>query len=50
MSISKLWMIVLAVTLALYGLLLLDVLSFSSGLDFVAFGMIASAILLVLDK
>jgi hypothetical protein len=43
-------MVVLAATLGLYGLLLLDVLDFSSGTDIIGIGMIASAVLLILDK
>jgi hypothetical protein len=48
--ISKFWMVVLAATLALYGLFLLDVLDFSSGIDVIGIGMIASAVLLLLDR
>lgn len=50
MRISKFWMVVLAATLALYGLFLLDVLDFSSGIDVIGIGMIASAVLLLLDR
>ena len=50
MKISKLWMVVLAATLALYGLLILDVLDSSGIFDIVGIGMIASAVLLLLDK
>jgi len=50
MKISKLWMVILAATLGVYGLLLLDILDFSSAGDIVGIGMIASAVLLLLDK
>lgn len=50
MKIAKLWKVVLAATLGLYGLFLLDVLDFSSGMDIVGIGMIASAVLLLIDK
>lgn len=50
MRISKMWMVVLAITLALWGLLLLEVLDFSSATDIIGVGAIASAVLLLLDK
>jgi hypothetical protein len=50
MKISKLWMVVLAATLGVYGLYILDILDFSSLRDIVGIGMIASAVLLLLDK
>ncbi len=50
MKISKLWKVVLAATLILWGLLLLDVLSFSSSGDIMGIGGIASGVLLLLDK
>ncbi len=50
MKISKLWRVVLAATLIVWGLLLLDVLTFSSASDIVGIGGIASGVLLLLDK
>ncbi len=50
MKISKLWRVVLAATLILWGLLLLDVLTFSSASDIIGIGGIASGVLLLLDK
>ena len=50
MKISKLWRVVLAATLILWGLLLLDVVTFSSASDIIGIGGIASGVLLLLDK
>ena len=50
MKIGKLWKVVLAATLIVWGLLLLDVLTFSSASDIVGIGGIASGVLLLLDK
>ena len=50
MKISRLWKLVLAATLIVWGLLLLDVLTFSSASDIVGIGSIASGVLLLLDK
>lgn len=50
MKFSKIWMVVLAATLALWGLLLLDVIDWSSLPDILGIGAIASAVLLILDK
>ena len=50
MKISKLWRVVLAATLIVWGLLLLDILTFSSASDIVGIGGIASGVLLLLDK
>jgi hypothetical protein len=49
-KISKLWRVVLAATLIVWGLLLLDVLTFSSASDIVGIGAIAAGVLLLLDK
>jgi len=49
-KISRLWKLVLAATLIVWGLLLLDVLTFSSASDIVGIGSIASGVLLLLDK
>lgn len=49
-KISKLWMVLLAATMIVWGLQLLDVLTFSSGSDIVGIGAIASGVLLLLDK
>jgi hypothetical protein len=43
-------MVLLAATLIVWGLLLLDVLTFSSASDLVGIGAIASGVLLLLDK
>ncbi|MEE8496972.1 MAG: hypothetical protein V3S62_00380 [Acidimicrobiia bacterium] len=50
MKISKLWRVVLAATLILWGLLSLDVVTFSSASDIIGIGSIASGVLLLLDK
>lgn len=50
MKISKIWMVVLAVTLAILGLWYLDVIDWSSAPDMIGIGALASAVLLVLDK
>ena len=50
MKISKLWRVVLAATLILWGLLLLDVVTYSSASDIIGIGGIASGVLLLLDK
>lgn len=50
MSFSKLWKVVLAVTLLIWGLGLLDILTFDSQGDILGIGAIASAVLLILDK
>lgn len=48
MKISKLWKVVLAITLMAWGLVLLDVVSFSS--DILGIGAIAAGVLLLIDK
>lgn len=50
MKITKIWMVVLAATLALWGLGLLDILTFDNQGDILGIGAIASAVLLILDK
>ena len=50
MKISKLWRVVLAATLILWGLQLLDVLTFSGASDIIGIGGVASGVLLLLDK
>ncbi len=50
MKIAKLWRVVLAATLILWGLQLLDVLTFSSASDIIGIGGVASGVLLLLDK
>lgn len=50
MKFSKLWMVVLAATMALLGLWYLDIIDFSSAPDLIGIGAIASAVLLLLDK
>ncbi len=50
MKISKLWRVVLAATLALWGLSLLDILTFSSASDLVGIGAVASAVLILIDR
>jgi hypothetical protein len=50
MKVSKIWKVALAATLAVWGLLLLDILTFSSATDVVGIGALASAVLLLIDK
>ncbi len=50
MKMAKLWRVVLAATLILWGLQSLDVLTFSKASDIVGIGGIASGVLLLLDK
>ncbi len=50
MKIAKLWRVVLAATLILWGLQLLDVLTFSNASDIIGIGGVASGVLLLLDK
>lgn len=50
MKISKLWRVVLAATLILWGLLLLDVLTFSSASDIIGIGGVVSGVLLLVDR
>lgn len=50
MKITKLWKVVLAVTLVVWGLLLLDIITFSSAPDIVGIGAIAAGVLLLIDK
>ncbi len=50
MKISKLWRVALAVTLILWGLLLLDVVTFSGASDIIGIGGVVSGVLLLLDQ
>lgn len=50
MKISKVWMVVLAATLALLGLWYLDIIDFNSTPELIGIGALASAVLLLLDK
>jgi hypothetical protein len=49
-KVSKIWMVVLAATLAIWGLGLLDIVTFDKQGDILGIGAIASAVLLLLDK
>ena len=50
MKLAKLWRVLLAATLILWGLQELDVLTLSKASDIVGIGAVASGVLLLLDK
>jgi uncharacterized membrane protein HdeD (DUF308 family) len=50
MSVKRIWMAVLAIVLILWGLILLDWVSFDNSNDVLGIGAIIAGILLVLDR
>lgn len=50
MKVQRIWHVVLAAVLILWGLILLDWVSFSNSSDFLGIGAIVAAVLLLIDK
>ena len=50
MSVKRIWMAVLAIVLILWGLILLDWVSFSNSGDVLGIGAIIAGVLLLLDR